>query len=64
MTILRLEIAFALAVIALAASATADPAKVEDARATQSNGSWSFSVTLSHEDTGWDDYADGWRVVE
>lgn len=21
-----------------------------------------FDVTLSHGDTGWDDYADGWRV--
>jgi len=21
-----------------------------------------FDVTLSHSDTGWDDYADGWRV--
>lgn len=21
-----------------------------------------FDVTLSHADTGWDDYADGWRV--
>ena len=24
---------------------------------------WSFSVTLEHEDTGWEDYADGWDVV-
>ena len=22
-----------------------------------------LSVTLRHGDTGWDDYADGWRVV-
>ena len=22
----------------------------------------SFSVTLTHPDTGWDHYADGWRV--
>ncbi len=21
-----------------------------------------FTVTLAHDDTGWDDYADGWRV--
>lgn len=26
-------------------------------------GVWSFSVTVSHPDTGWEDYADGWDVV-
>lgn len=25
-------------------------------------GVWSFSVTIRHGDTGWDDYADGWSV--
>lgn len=24
---------------------------------------WTFSVTVAHPDTGWDDYADGWDVV-
>lgn len=24
---------------------------------------WSFSVTLEHVETGWEDYADGWDVV-
>lgn len=41
----------------------ADPAKIEEVAARQSGQSWSFSVTLSHGDTGWNDYADGWRVV-
>ncbi len=27
------------------------------------DGSWTFHVTVSHPDTGWDDYADGWDVV-
>ena len=27
------------------------------------DGSWNFSVTLEHEDTGWEDYADGWDVL-
>ena len=31
--------------------------------AKPSGGTWTFSVTLRHGDTGWDDYADGWRVV-
>ena len=47
----------------LTTSAAADPAVIEDAQATRSGNSWRFDVTLSHGDTGWDDYADGWRVV-
>lgn len=26
-------------------------------------GTWNFHVTISHPDTGWEDYADGWDVV-
>ncbi len=26
------------------------------------DGRWSFSVTLQHPDTGWEDYTDGWQV--
>lgn len=28
-----------------------------------SDGSWTFHVTVSHPDTGWEDYADGWDVL-
>jgi hypothetical protein len=41
---------------------TADPAEVAAVSLAQSSGSWTVSVTISHGDTGWDDYADGWRV--
>ncbi|MGR3795969.1 hypothetical protein [Vannielia sp. SX4] len=47
----------------LALPATADPAKVEAVKAAPSGGAWRFEVTLSHADTGWDDYANGWRVT-
>ena len=47
----------------LAAPAFADDAIIENAAATGGGNTWSFSVTLRHGDTGWDDYADGWRVV-
>ena len=47
----------------IAGSAAADPAVVEEVKARESGGAWRFDVTLSHGDTGWDDYADGWRVV-
>lgn len=47
----------------LPAAALADDAVIEAVEARKSGSDWSFSVTLSHGDTGWDDYADGWRVV-
>jgi len=25
---------------------------------------WSINITLKHDDTGWDHYADNWRVVD
>ncbi|HSG26511.1 MAG TPA: hypothetical protein VLA32_10375 [Anaerolineales bacterium] len=27
------------------------------------DGTWTFHVTVSHPDTGWEDYADGWDLV-
>ncbi|SFD12446.1 hypothetical protein [Tropicimonas isoalkanivorans] len=41
----------------------ADPAVIEGARAVKNGGDWTVSVTLRHGDTGWEDYADGWRVI-
>ena len=29
----------------------------------ESNGTWTFHVTVEHPDTGWEDYADGWDVL-
>lgn len=26
-------------------------------------GKWTFTVTVQHPDTGWEDYADGWDVL-
>lgn len=48
----------------VAGAAVADAPVIENVNATQSGGSWRFDVTLSHPDTGWDDYADGWRVLD
>ena len=35
---------------------------VDGAEARRSGDTWTISVTVSHGDTGWDHYADGWRV--
>ena len=51
------------ALLLLTTPALADAPVVEDATARQSGETWTISVTLSHPDTGWDHYADGWEVL-
>lgn len=54
-----------LIVLALAATpALADPPEIQNVVVKKSGGLWTFDVTLRHGDTGWDNYADGWRVVD
>lgn len=32
--------------------------------AKSGDGTYRFSVTIRHDDTGWDHYADGWRILD
>lgn len=48
--------------LAIAPAALADVPQIIDATATEAGGVWRFDVTVAHPDTGWDHYADGWRV--
>jgi hypothetical protein len=48
----------------LASPALAAPVTVLDVNATQSGDTWRFDVTVEHPDTGWEHYADGWRVED
>jgi hypothetical protein len=51
--------------LALCASpALADPVKVQNVKVSKANGSYTFKVTLLHSDSGWDDYANAWRVKD
>ena len=53
-----------LAALLLPTTALAGNVTVVDARASlQSNGTYSFAVTLEHADSGWDHYADRWQVL-
>jgi hypothetical protein len=52
----------ALAFLPLALGAHADPAEVIGAEFQLQTNGLSVSVTIRHGDTGWEDYADGWRV--
>ncbi|MEE8291672.1 MAG: hypothetical protein V3R80_09340 [Candidatus Tectomicrobia bacterium] len=46
-------------------TAHADDVKILAADFHSSGGNrWSLNVTLKHGDTGWDHYADNWRVVD
>lgn len=48
----------------LKTSAQAGEADVVAARAEQSaDGTWRFEVTVTHQDAGWDHYADLWQVL-
>jgi len=51
------------AALGLAPGAMAGEADVTAASAREAGGGWIFTVTVAHGDTGWDHYADAWRVV-
>ena len=53
-----------LPLLFVAAPVLADPAIVEDVDLTETGSGWRVAVTISHPDTGWDHYADGWEVLD
>lgn len=42
----------------------ADAPVVNNVNVSRTGSLWNFDVTLSHGDTGWDDYADAWRILD
>jgi len=54
-------LSMALAIAPLAAFA--GEADVVEVRASRSANGWRFDVTVRHADTGWEHYADAWRVA-
>lgn len=62
---MRLMAFSTLALCALAAlPLRAEPPVIEAVRAQRDGATWRFDVTLTHPDSGWDHYADGWRVLD
>jgi hypothetical protein len=55
--------ALAFTAAILGGAALAGEADVVSAEAVRSGGAWRFSATVAHADTGWEHYADAWRVV-
>lgn len=58
-----IKYALAAAIASSAFPAFGGEAEIVRASAVQTGSSWTFQVTLKHGDTGWDHYADAWRVV-
>ncbi|MEM6942756.1 MAG: hypothetical protein AAF565_03265 [Pseudomonadota bacterium] len=54
--------AFALMLIATP-FAEAGQADVVAAAASKTGDAWRFEATVAHGDTGWEHYADAWRIV-
>ncbi|GGX58200.1 hypothetical protein GCM10007385_28510 [Tateyamaria omphalii] len=49
----------------IAAPAFAEEPVIENVVITKTGtATYRFSVTISHPDTGWEHYADGWRVLD
>lgn len=58
---------FKRSILAIALATTpvlADPPVIQNVNIKKSGDSWDFDVTIKHTDTGWDDYADGWRILD
>lgn len=55
--------AVAILVFCLAVAAQADEVEVVMATFTKQSNGWDVDTTLRHADTGWEHYADAWRVV-
>ena len=53
-----------LVMLMAAGTAAAGQVEIVHARFQQAGDAWQVSVTLRHGDTGWEHYADGWRVVD
>lgn len=53
-----------LALCAAALPAIADPPRIVEVNVEKVGMVWNIHVTLEHADTGWDHYADAWRVMD
>lgn len=56
-------LALAVVLAAPALPAAAGEVEILDAAASRGAGGWTVSVALRHADSGWDHYADAWRVL-
>ena len=55
--------AILLVLLVMTNMVNAGQAEIIDAKVVRSADGWRFTVSIEHGDTGWDHYADAWRVV-
>lgn len=53
-----------LSLLTGATTAWAGAPEIVNAKVTKQGMNWRIEVTLRHDDTGWDHYADGWEVLD
>jgi len=53
-----------MALILTTASAGAEQPEVVGGESSLAGMGWRFEITVSHPDSGWDHYADGWEVLD
>ena len=54
---------FIPALLSFSSAAISGQVKITDVEVKNSQDSFRFDVTLRHDDSGWDHYADGWEVL-
>lgn len=54
---------FLILLASISSTVLAGQAEIIDVRVSNNQDSFRFDVTLKHDDTGWDHYADGWEVI-
>jgi hypothetical protein len=53
-----------LSLLTGATTAWAGAPEIVNAKVTKQGMNWRIEVTLRHDDTGWDHFADGWEVLD
>ena len=53
-----------MALLLVSGLAHANQAEIVKAVVESQGASWTARVTIKHADTGWEHYADGWRIVD
>ena len=54
---------FLILLASVSSTVLAGQAEIIDVRVSNNQDNFRFDVTLKHDDTGWDHYADGWEVI-
>ena len=53
-----------LSLLLISTTALADDPRIVAVEVSQQGMDWRLDVTIEHADTGWDHYADGWKVLD